>query len=143
MSDFTVYNRTKRIGARLIIIRYWCCKQCELLFNKFLIKGLRHKLTGNLLCHLPLSSIIDDKISIPHLFSRPPTQWRIQDFGSGGSSLRNSGQSRQYFVTLQEAYTLHEMIEINMKIEICESRTPILGTLLMISLEVDFANILL
>jgi len=28
-----------------------------------------------------------------------------------------------------------------MKIEICESRTPILGTLLMISLEVDFANI--
>src|SRR6218665_3707897 len=68
-------------------------------------------------------------------------QWRIQDFGSGGSSLRNSGQSRQYFVTLQEAHTLHEMIEINMKIEICESRTPILGTLLMISLEVDFANI--
>ena len=65
MSDFTVYNRTKRMGARLIIIRYWCCKQCELLFNKFLIKGLRHKLIGNLLCHLPLSSIIDDKISTP------------------------------------------------------------------------------
>jgi len=33
------------------------------------------------------------------------------------------------------------MIEINMKIEICESRTPTLGTLSMSSLEVDFANI--
>jgi len=31
------------------------------------------------------------------------------------------------------------MTEINMKIEICESRT--LGTLSMISLEVDFVNI--
>ena len=29
------------------------------------------------------------------------SQWRIQDFGSEGSNLRNSGQSRQYFVTLQ------------------------------------------
>jgi len=28
-------------------------------------------------------------------------QWRIQKFGSEGSSLRNSGQSRQYFVTSQ------------------------------------------
>jgi len=33
------------------------------------------------------------------------------------------------------------MIESNMKIEICESRTPTLGTLSMISLEVDFVNI--
>jgi len=38
---------------------------------------------------------------------------------------------------------LHEMIEINMKIEICESRAPTLGTLSIISLEVhvDFVNI--
>jgi len=33
------------------------------------------------------------------------------------------------------------MIEINMKIEICDSRTPTLGTLSMISLEIDFVNI--
>ena len=33
------------------------------------------------------------------------------------------------------------MIEINMKIDICESRTPNLGTLSMISIEVDFENI--
>ena len=33
------------------------------------------------------------------------------------------------------------MIEINMNIEICDSRTPTLGTLSMISLEVDFVNI--
>src|SRR6218665_2206691 len=33
------------------------------------------------------------------------------------------------------------MIEINMKIDICESGTPTLGTLSMISLEVDFVNI--
>jgi len=33
------------------------------------------------------------------------------------------------------------MIEINMKIEIRESRTPTLVTLSMISLEVDFINI--
>jgi len=32
---------------------------------------------------------------------------------------------------------LHEMTEINMKILICESRTPTLGTLSVISLEVD------
>jgi len=36
---------------------------------------------------------------------------------------------------------LNEMIEINMKIEICESRTPTLGPLSMSSLEVDFTNI--
>ena len=61
----------------------------------------------------------------------------------GGSNLRNSGQIRQYFVTSQQAYTLHKMMEINMKIEICESRTLTLGTLSMISLEehVDFVNI--
>jgi len=40
-----------------------------------------------------------------------------------------------------QPYTLHEMIEINMKIEIYESRTPTLGTLSMISLKVDFVNI--
>src|SRR6218665_1219553 len=68
--------RTKRMGASLIIIRYWCCKQCELLLNRFLIKDLHQKL--NLLCHLPLSSIIDDKIRPPTSFSfvgkkfRPP-----------------------------------------------------------------------
>src|SRR6218665_2748598 len=28
------------------------------------------------------------------------TQWLIQDFESGGSNFRNSGQSCQYFVTL-------------------------------------------
>jgi len=33
------------------------------------------------------------------------------------------------------------MIEINKKIEICESRTPTLETLSMISLEVDSVNI--
>jgi len=33
------------------------------------------------------------------------------------------------------------MIEINMKIEIWEGRAPTLGTLSMISLEVDFVNI--
>src|SRR6202042_3914139 len=60
-------------------------------------------------------------------------QRRIQDFGPGGSNFRNSGQSRQYFVTLQ--YTLHEMIEINMKTGICESRS--LGTFSLISLEVN------
>ena len=68
-------------------------------------------------------------------------QWRIQDFGSEGPNLENSGPSCQYFVTLQQAYTSHEMIEINMKIEIWEGRAPTLGTLSMISLEVDFVNI--
>jgi len=33
------------------------------------------------------------------------------------------------------------MIEINMKFEICESGTPTLRTLSMISLKVDFVNI--
>src|SRR6218665_2724551 len=75
LSDFTVYNRTKRMGAWLIIIRYCCGKQCELLLNRFLIRD-----TINLIyCHLPLSSIIDDKIRPPLLFKprvgkkfRPP-----------------------------------------------------------------------
>ena len=51
----------------LIIIRYCCGKQCELLLNWFLIKELHHRL--NLLCHLPLSSIIDNKIQLPNSFS--------------------------------------------------------------------------
>ena len=38
------------MGAWLIIIRYCCGKQCELLLNRFLIKDLHHKL--NLLCQL-------------------------------------------------------------------------------------------
>src|SRR6218665_832057 len=71
------------MGACLIIISECCGKQCELLLHRFLIKDLHHKL--NLLCHLPLSSIIHDKIRPPplfqpcvknkfrHLFSRPPT----------------------------------------------------------------------
>jgi len=51
----------------------------------------------------------------------------------------------EYFVTLGllYAYTLHKVIEINVKIEICESRTPILSTLLMISLKVDLVKHLL
>src|SRR6218665_1445593 len=57
------------------IIRYWCCKQCELLLNRFLIKDLRHKL--NLLCHLPLSSIIDDKIR-PLPLSQPRVQKNVR-----------------------------------------------------------------
>src|SRR6218665_1360210 len=48
-----------------------CCgKQCEVLLNRFLIKDLNHKL--NLLCHLPLSSIIDEKIRPPTSFSTHP-----------------------------------------------------------------------
>jgi len=40
-----------------------------------------------------------------------------------------------------QPYTLHEMIKISMKIEICESwTTHTLGTLSMISLEVDFVT---
>src|SRR6218665_215018 len=35
------------------------------------------------------------------------SQWRIQDFGSGGSNFGNSGQSRQYFVTLGPTVGLH------------------------------------
>src|SRR6218665_3897322 len=60
-------------GARLIIIRYCCGKQYGLLLTDF----LHHKL--DLLCNLPLSSIIDDKIRPPTSFStrvekkfRPP-----------------------------------------------------------------------
>src|SRR6218665_2571733 len=53
----------------LIIIRYCCGKQCELLLNRFLIKDLHHML--NLLRNLPLSSIIDDKIRPPTSFSTP------------------------------------------------------------------------
>src|SRR6218665_381363 len=64
------------MGAWLIIIRYCCGKQCELLLNRFLIRD-----TINLIyCHLPLSSIIDAKIRPPLLFKprvgkifRPPT----------------------------------------------------------------------
>src|SRR6218665_3431367 len=52
-----------------IILRYCCGKQCELLLNRFPIKDLHHKL--NLLCNLPLSSIIDDKIRLPTSFSTP------------------------------------------------------------------------
>src|SRR6218665_782920 len=73
--DFTVCNRTKRMGASLIIITYYCGKQCELLLNRFLIKELHHKL--NLLCHLLLSSIIDDKIRPPPLF-QPRVEKKIQ-----------------------------------------------------------------
>src|SRR6218665_4210618 len=65
LSDFTLYNRTKRMEAGLIIIRYCCGKKCELFLNRCLIRDLHHKL--NLLCHLPLSSIIDDKIRSPPL----------------------------------------------------------------------------
>src|SRR6218665_1253493 len=53
----------------LIIIRYCCCKHCELLLNRFLIKDLHPIL--NLLRYLPLSSIIDDKIRPPTPFSTP------------------------------------------------------------------------
>src|SRR6218665_1908037 len=52
-----------------MIIRYCCGKQCEVLLNRFLIKDLNHKL--NLLCHLPLSSIIDEKIRPLTSFSTP------------------------------------------------------------------------
>src|SRR6218665_2486220 len=52
-------------GARLIIIRYCCGKQYGLLRTDF----LHHKL--DLLCNLPLSSIIDDKIRPPTSFSTP------------------------------------------------------------------------
>src|SRR6218665_981317 len=45
-------------------------KQRELLLNRFLIKDLNHKL--NLLCHLPFSSIIDEKIRPPTSFSTHP-----------------------------------------------------------------------
>src|SRR6218665_2089144 len=69
----------------LIIIKYCCGKHCKPLLNRFLIKDLHHIL--NLLRHLPLSSIIGDKIRPPtsfstpcgkkfrpaYLFSRPPT----------------------------------------------------------------------
>src|SRR6218665_1443256 len=89
-----------------IIIRCCCGKQCELLLNRFLIKDLHHKL--NLLCHLPLSSIIDDKIrphtsfstpcrknistppprlSTPHLkknFDPPTSFWTIRTLQKGG-----------------------------------------------------------
>src|SRR6218665_1335078 len=51
-------------------IRYCCGKQCEVLLNRFLIKDLNHKL--NLLCHLPLSSIIDENIRPPTSFSTHP-----------------------------------------------------------------------
>src|SRR6218665_4127843 len=53
----------------LIIIKYCCGKQCELLLNRFIIKDLHHIL--NLLRHLPLSSIIYDKIRPPPLFQLP------------------------------------------------------------------------
>src|SRR6218665_1363154 len=49
---------------------YCCGKQREVLLNRFLIKELNHKL--NLLCHLPLSSIIDEKIRPPTSFSTHP-----------------------------------------------------------------------
>src|SRR6218665_3202989 len=54
------------MGTLIIIIRYCCGKQCELLVNRFLIRDLHHKLY--LFCHLPLSYIIDDKIRLPPLF---------------------------------------------------------------------------
>jgi len=58
------------MGARLIIIRYCCGKQCARApLNRFLIRDLHHKL--HLLCHLPLSSVIDDKIRPPTSFSTP------------------------------------------------------------------------
>src|SRR6218665_4123417 len=55
----------------LIIIRYCCGKQCELLLNRFIINALHHIGLLNLLRHLPLSSIIDDKIRPPTSFSTP------------------------------------------------------------------------
>src|SRR6218665_792316 len=58
-----------------MIIRYCCGKQCEVLSNRFLIKDLNHKL--NLLCHLPLSSIIDEKIRPLTSFS-PPRRKKFQ-----------------------------------------------------------------
>src|SRR6218665_2279944 len=99
------------MGARLIIIRYCCGKQCARApLNRFLIRDLHHKL--HLLCHLPLSSVIDDKIRPPTSFSipcrkkistppprlstpppkekcRPPTSfWTIRTLGRTGVVLR-------------------------------------------------------
>src|SRR6218665_2000730 len=70
-------------------------------------------------------------------------QWRIQDFGSGGVKFHKFRPKSPILCNVNWAYTLglHEMIEINLKIEICKSRTQTLETLSMISLEVDFVNI--
>ena len=68
----TTTERTyKHINTSLYSIRYCCGKQCEVILNQFLIRDLHNKL--DLLCHLPLSSIIDDKIRPPPPFSTP---WR-------------------------------------------------------------------
>ena len=60
----------------LIIIRDSCGKHCELLLNRFLIKDLHHIL--NLLRHLPLSSIIDDKIGPPPTSFSTPCEKRFR-----------------------------------------------------------------
>src|SRR6218665_1829380 len=70
-------------------------------------------------------------------------QWRIQDFGQGGVKFKKFRPKPPILCNVTvglQPYTLHEMIEINMKIETGE-RTPTLGTLSMISLKVDFVNI--
>src|SRR6218665_1049403 len=64
--NYLYYNNTPTL---LIIIRYSCGKQCELLLNRFPIKDLHHIL--NLLRHLPLFSIFDDKIRPPTSSSTP------------------------------------------------------------------------
>src|SRR6218665_2034297 len=52
------------------IITYCCGKQCERnSFEQISNKRLNDRL--NLLCHVPLSSIIDDKIQLPTSFSTP------------------------------------------------------------------------
>jgi len=52
--------------------------------------------TSRILCD-PLTGNQDDA----HDPSQFYYQWRIQDCGSGGPNFRNSGHSRQHFVTLQ------------------------------------------
>src|SRR6218665_1394133 len=73
---------------------------------------------------------------------QPGDQWRIQDFGSGGVKFQKfRPKPPMLFNFTVGAYTLHEIIKLNMKFKICESKTPTLGTLSMILLEVDSENI--
>src|SRR6218665_388211 len=71
----------------------------------------------------------------------PLDQWRIQDFGSEGVKFQKFRPKPPILCNVTVGLHFNEMIEINMKIESCESRTTTLETFSMISLEVDSVNI--
>src|SRR6218665_1304482 len=76
------------IMVNMLIIRYCCGKQCELLLNRFLIRDLHHKLdllsftsffyNDDKIRPPPLFQPRVEKISTPQLVSQPPPKEKFR-----------------------------------------------------------------